>query len=307
MTRVSLNNQEEVSRKWNDAAFSTCSVTGATSPVGRLLVDKLLAARYVVHAIGRGRDPGSSCVWHQCDLTRTDSFPRFTARVLFHIASIWLLPDRIEQFHEHGMQRVIAFSSTSRFSKADSSNPAEQALVESLARAEGSVATICERLGIAYTIFRPTLIYGAGRDRNVADIARFARRFGVFPMLGKGIGLRQPVHAADLAEACLLAVNSSASFNRIYNLSGGETLTYREMVERVFHALGNPVRIVPVPKPVFRLVIRLAQLSPTYRHLKLEMATRMDRDLCFDHLAAEQDFGFSPRPFLPDHHALGLK
>ena len=292
------------------SAVSTCSVTGATSPVGRQLVDKLLAARYVVHAIGRGRatpDLGPSCVWHQCDLTRTDAFPRFTARVLFHIASIWLLPGWIETFHERGVQRVIAFSSTSRFSKADSSNPAEQAVAESLARAEDSVATTSERLGIAYTILRPTLIYGVGLDRNVADIARFAKRFGVFPILGKGLGLRQPVHAADLAEACLLAIDSSASFNRIYNLSGGETLTYREMVERVFRALGKPARIVSIPKPVFRLIIRLAQLSPTYRHLKPEMATRMDRDLCFDHLAAEQDFGFSPRPFLLDHHALGVK
>lgn len=292
------------------STVSTCGVTGATSPVGRQLVDKLLAAGYVIHAIGRGRDApdlGPSCVWHQCDLTRSDAFPRFTARVLFHIASIWLLPGRIEQFHKKGVRRIIALSSTSRFSKANSSSPAEQAVAESLARAEDSIATTCERLGIAYTILRPTLIYGVGRDRNVADIARFAKRFGVFPILGKGIGLRQPVHAADLAEACLLALDASTSFNQIYNLSGGETLTYREMVERVFQALGKPVRIVSVPKPVFRLIIRLAQLSPTYRHLKPEMATRMDRDLCFDHLAAEQDFGFSPRPFLLDHCALGLK
>jgi len=273
-------------------------------------VDKLAAAGQVVHAISRGmakRELGASCVWHQCDLTQPETFPRFSARVLFHVASIWLLPDRIEQFHENGVQRLIAFSSTSRFSKANSNSPAEQAVAESLARAEDSVASTCVRLGIAYTIFRPTLIYGAGQDRNVADIARFAKRFGVFPILGKGIGLRQPVHVADLAQACILAADNPASFDRTYNLSGGETLTYRQMVERVFRAMGKRARIVSAPDPVFRLTIPLARLLPRYRHLKPEMATRMDRDLCFDHLAAEQDFGFSPRPFLPDHHALGLK
>jgi nucleoside-diphosphate-sugar epimerase len=285
-------------------------VTGATSPVGAHLLDKLLAAGYVVHAIGRGTaapDLGPSCVWHQYDLTGTDAFPRFTARVLFHIASIWLLPDRLEQFHANGVRRVIALSSTSRFSKANSSSPAEQAVAASLACAEDAVVTTCERLGIAYTIFRPTLIYGVGRDRNVADIARFARRFGAFPILGKGLGLRQPVHAADLAQACMLAVDASASFNRIYNLSGGETLTYREMVERVFQELGKPARIVPIPKPLFRLAIHFARQIPKYRHLKPEMATRMDRDLCFNHLAAEQDFGYCPRPFALDPQALGLK
>jgi nucleoside-diphosphate-sugar epimerase len=285
-------------------------VTGATSPVGRQLVEKLVAAGYAVHAIGRAPtipEPAPSLHWHQCDLTRTDAFPRFTARTLFHIASIWLLPDRIEQFHKNNVRRIIALSSTSRFSKADSSSPAEQAVAALLARAEDAVATTCERLGIAYTIFRPTLIYGVGRDRNVADIARFAKRFGMFPILGKGLGLRQPVHAGDLAQACMLAVGASASFNRIYNLSGGETLTYREMVERVFQALGKHARLVSVPEPIFRLIIRLARLSPKYRHLKPEMATRMDQDLCFNHQAAERDFGYSPRPFFLDHQALGFK
>jgi nucleoside-diphosphate-sugar epimerase len=283
-------------------------VTGATSPVGRGLVDKLVTAGWVVHAIGRGApQPCSSCIWHQCDLTKQRALPSFSARVLFHIASIWLLPSRIEQFHKNGVRRIITFSSTSRFSKANSSSPAEQAVAETLARAEHSVAATCERLGIAYTIFRPTLIYGAGQDRNIADIARFVRRFGIFPMLGKGIGLRQPVHAADLAQACILAADTPASFNQVYNLSGGETLTYRQMVERVFQAMEKRGRVVSVPPPLFRLTIRLAQLSPKYRHLKQEMAMRMDRDLCFDHRAAARDFGFAPRPFVVDQQELGLK
>jgi len=218
-----------------------------------------------------------------------------------------LLPDNIGRFHDNGVQRIIAFGSTSRFSKANSTSAAERGVAESLARAEDSVANTCEKLGIAYTIFRPTLIYGSGRDRNITDIARFAKRFGVFPILGKGTGLRQPVHAADLVQACILAADCSASFNRIYNLSGGETITYRQMVERVFRAMGKDARIVSVPEQMFRLTIWLARLFPKYEHLKPEMATRMDRDLCFEHLAAVRDFGFSPRAFFPDHQALGLK
>jgi nucleoside-diphosphate-sugar epimerase len=151
------------------------------------------------------------------------------------------------------------------------------------------------------------LIYGAGADRNITDIARFAKRFGAFPILGKGIGLRQPVHVEDLAQACVLAANSPASFKQIYNLSGGETLPYRQMVERVFSAMGKKARIVSIPEPLFWVAIRLVQCFPKYKHLKPEMARRMDHDLCFDHLAAVRDFGYSPRPFSPDLEALGLK
>jgi nucleoside-diphosphate-sugar epimerase len=191
--------------------------------------------------------------------------------------------------------------------KADSSDPAERKVAESLARSEASVANACERLGIAYTIFRPTLIYGAGRDRNISDIARIVERFGVFPILGNGIGLRQPVHSADLVQACILAGDHSESVNRIYNLSGGETLAYREMVQRIFRAMDKRAKIVSIPEPLFRLAIRFAKLSPRFKHLKPEMAKRMDRNLCFDHLSAVKDFGYAPRPFLLDRDELGLK
>ena len=49
---------------------------------------------------------------------------------------------------------------------------------------------------VAGTIFRPTLIYGTGRDRSLAPIARFARRWRVLPLPVGARGLRQPVHAA---------------------------------------------------------------------------------------------------------------
>ena len=250
---------------------------------------------------------GSPCVLHQCDLTERDTFPRFSARILFHVASLWLLPDRIGQFHDNGVQRIVAIGSTSRFSKEISSSAKERAVAESFARAEDAIANACEKRGIAYTIFRPTLIYGSGRDRNVADIARFVRRFGVFPILGKGSGLRQPIHADDLAQACILASNASASFNQIYNLSGGETVTYRQMVERIFLAMGKPVRIVSIPEPLFRLAIWVARRFRKYEHLTPEMAMRMDRDLCFDHNAAVRDFGYSTRFFYPNRQALGMK
>jgi nucleoside-diphosphate-sugar epimerase len=294
----------------DNTELKSCIVTGATTPVGKQLVTQLIGLGSFVHAIGRGVAPrprSDAYAWHQYDLTRTEIPLPFAATTLFHVASIWLLPDRIKEFYQAEVRRVIAFSSTSRWSKEDSSSPAERSVADSLARSEDSLIKSCEQLGIVYTIFRPTLIYGAGRDRNVADIARFARRFGVFPILGNGSGLRQPVHYEDLAQACVQAVKSAASFNRSYDLSGGETLTYRLMIERVFQAMGKRPRIVSVPESIFQLAIQSVRLLPKYHHLKPEMAKRMDRDLCFDHLAATQDLSYAPRGFSPDSRALGLQ
>ncbi len=101
-------------------------------------------------------------------------------------------------------------------------------------------------MGHAWVILRPTLIYGFGRDKNIAEMARFIRRFGFCPVLGKAAGLRQPIHAEDVAAACLAALQTPCAANRAYNISGGATLTYRDMVARVFSALDRRPRLLSV-------------------------------------------------------------
>ncbi len=198
----------------------------------------------------------------------------------------------------YGARRVIALSSTSRFTKDDSSDPDERAVALRLADSESCVQAWAESHGVEWIILRPTLIYGLGRDKNIAEITRFVRRFGFFPLLGKAKGLRQPLHAQDVAGACIAALGSSDAVNNAYNLSGGETIAYRDMVARVFSALGGPVRLLPVPLHVFRFAVALLRLLPQYRNWSSAMAERMNRDLVFDHSEATHDFGFKPKPFV---------
>lgn len=278
-------------------------VTGGTSTIGSLLVPMLHKRGVTVRGLGRkplaeGATAGS---WDFVDLSdKAMPLPERVAEDLIHTASLWLLPDWLEKFHARGVRRVIAFSSTSRFTKQASASPYELEVVNKLIAAEDHMAAECERLGMAWTIFRPTLIYGgAGGDRNVADIARLIRKFGCFPLFGTASGRRQPVHARDLALACMQSLAAPASYNKAYNLSGGETLTYRDMVKRVFETLGRRPRFIRIPLPVFRVAVALARLHPRFAHLTPDMAMRMQADLVFDHADASRDFGYNPGPFDP--------
>jgi nucleoside-diphosphate-sugar epimerase len=214
------------------------------------------------------------------------------------VAPIWVLPQYFSLLQAYGARRVVVLSSTSRFTKDDSSDPEEQAIALRLADAEACVQAWAASRGVEWVILRPTLIYGLGRDKNIAEIARFVRRFGFFPLFGKANGLRQPLHAQDVAGACLAALGSPAAANRTYNLSGVETLAYRDMVARIFRALGRPVRLLPVPLFVFRFAVAILRLVPRYRNWSSAMAERMNRDLVFDHSEATRDFGFAPREFV---------
>jgi nucleoside-diphosphate-sugar epimerase len=223
------------------------------------------------------------------------------ATVVIHAAPLWLLPHWLPAFAELGVRRLIAFSSTSRLTKESSRDARERATAARLAEAEEEVTATCQRRQIRWTIFRPTLIYGGGRDRNVSDIARVIARFGFFPIAGEGRGLRQPVHAEDLAAACLAALENRATFERTYEMPGGETLSYADMVCRVGRGLDRTPRLVHLPVRWLRGALRVASWLPGYAHLTPEMADRMNEDLEFDAKRARQDFGYSPRPFrFPD-------
>lgn len=267
--------------------------------VGRCLLPMVADSRWKVTAFSRRADvhrDAAGVEWRQ-----PAPLPAAADGDISHwvcVAPIWVLPDYFGLLKARGARRVVALSSTSRFTKNDSSDPGEQAVARRLAEAEDRLRSWGEREGVEWVILRPTLIYGCGRDRNISEVARFVRRFGFFPLLGRAVGLRQPVHAEDVAAACFAALDSAPAANRDYNISGGEILAYREMVSRVFRAMGRQPRLLTVPLGLFRLAVACMRVLPRYRHWSAAMAERMNRDLVFGHGEAARDLGFRPRPFV---------
>lgn len=295
-------------------------VLGATSHVGDCLLEILRGAGWEVVAFSRhdvAKRVESVGGWVQWRSLR--SLASYRSEVPSGIGSgpstsgsgegrieCWIslipivaLPAYFPMLGAYGARRVVALSSTSRFTKEGSSDANERVWAQELAEAEDQLAAWAKANEVEWIVLRPTLIYGMGRDRNISVIAGFIRRFGFFPLFGQAEGLRQPIHARDVARACHDTVTGSVS-NRAYTISGAETLTYREMVARVFQALRRPVRFVVVPIVVFRGAIAVLKVVPRFRYLSVAMVERMNRDLAFDHEEAARDFGFSPLPFRLD-------
>jgi len=274
-------------------------VAGATSMVAHYLIPRLVHAGYEVHAVSRrpsAASPVAGVVWHVADVAR--GVPDAPAgSVLIHLAPLWLAPPLIRALLGRGLRRVIAFGSTSRFTKHHSPDAGERETAARLAAAEAEVERDCQASGVPWTIFRPTLVYGGGLDRNVSTIASFIRRFGFAPVVDRGRALRQPVHADDLAAASLAVLERAPRASRAYDLSG-RTLSYRDMVRMVFEGLGRRPVLVNVPVTVARVGLPLVRALPGFRHLGSAMVDRTAQDLCFDHTDAALDLGFAPRPFV---------
>jgi nucleoside-diphosphate-sugar epimerase len=261
-------------------------VLGATSLIGRYLTP-LLGGRAV--AVSRAPPEATAGRWIKADVEAEPVLP--PATTVISLMPLWLLAPLLPQLRAGGMTRLLAFSSTSRFTKRDSPEPAERATAERLAQAEAAVMAS----GADWTLLRPTLIYAEGLDGNVSRLAGLARRLGVLPLAGDGAGLRQPVHAEDLAAAVPAVLAEPRTRNRAYDLPGGETLSYRAMCERVFEGLGRPPRILTLPPWLWRLAFGLVRPKGA----TASMGDRMAEDLVFDPGPARADFRWAPRGFRP--------
>lgn len=284
-------------------------ILGASSLVGECLLSRLQQDGWRVIAFSRravGQNDRHGVEWRPIPPGPRGGFISPQSSPLVEedigdwicVAPIWVLPDYFDLLKASDARRVVALSSTSRFTKEDSSDRDEQAIARRLAASEARLQAWAEEHGVESVILRPTLIYGRRRDKNIAEMARFIRRFRFFPLFGRAAGLRQPVHAEDVAKACVAALEAPHVAGHAYNLSGGETLTYREMAARVFAAMGRRPLLLSVPLWMFGFAVRCLRLLPRYRHWSPAMAERMNRDLVFDHAKAARDLGFSPRPFV---------
>lgn len=212
------------------------------------------------------------------------------------LCPLWSLPEHLDWIATLGARTLVAVSSTSMISKRDSVSVAERRVAAALATAERTVTDWAIRQGVRLCILRPTMIYDGTNDGNLTAIARFVRRARCFPVCGPAGGLRQPVHAADVAAACAAALVAER-LEPCYDLSGGETLSFRDLVLRTCAAQGLPRRLVTLPAPLWHVLVPLARALGL--GVTMGMVRRMNEHLVFDHAAAARDLGFRPRPFQP--------
>lgn len=272
-------------------------VIGGSGLVGGYIVERLVKNGQRPLALSRAPRDDGRVDWHRGDLHHAEglSLPPFAT--LYCTADAVLLAEALPYLIHPALKRLVAFSSTSVITKQDTEVASERAMIRRLAAAEQQIAGICEQHDIGWTILRPTLIYSEGRDTNITPLSRLIRRFGFMPLVGGGGGLRQPVHAEDLAIGAIAAAGSNAAINKFYSLPGPDTVTYREMIGRVFDGLGLPRRFVPVPPWLWRAAFVVA--SPLFPGANVAMGIRMMKDMTFDATPAVRDLGWSPRSFNP--------
>ena len=274
-------------------------VFGARGQIGRFLLPRLQAAGVAVDAVSRTppADAAPGVAWHRGELFAGPDL----ALAPDWIFSCGPLDGFVAWFGRSALRpaRVVAFGSTSAASKHDSPDAQERALAARLAASEARLQELTAARGAHLTLLRPTLVYGAGRDRNLTRIARLAQKTGVFVLPRGATGKRQPVHVDDLAEAAWQCATSGVLSRVAYDLPGGETVAYCDMVARVLACLDRPPKLIEVPSSPLRAALWCAHRVGVLGDAGAGVWARLATDLVFDAQPAHRDFGYAPRRFEP--------
>ena len=231
-------------------------------------------------------------------------------------APIWLFAPFLHSLvNKHperlvGLRGVIACSSSSAITKRFAANRFDQELVEKLITAEDELLDICKSLGIICRILRPTLIYGRVGDyvdNNLNQLLQLMRRLPLLP-LPFHTGMRQPIHARQLASVTLALVDKLTTTDSELELplrialGGDSQLSYAAMLHALQQSLPNSdparrCRLVSLPTRLFQLcAVPLILHSPK----AFEAVLRIGADLS-GFIPCHQLLGEYPRPFpLPD-------
>jgi uncharacterized protein YbjT (DUF2867 family) len=106
------------------------------------------------------------------------------------------------------------------------------------------------------TTFAPSLVYAPG-DRRLVRLERLAL-LPVVPLIGLGRARSQPIWADDVADCVMAALDGRGDGGQHdrYELAGPETLTHREVVKLALRAAARPRRLLPIPHPLLRSLLR---------------------------------------------------
>jgi len=123
----------------------------------------------------------------------------------------------------------------------------------------------------------------------------FGSRYGFFTVFGSGDNLLQPVHADDLAQGILTALQRP-HVQGAYDLSGASVVTFGELLTLVEKLLGKPVRQISLPLKlgIWSATI-LENILKKRSPIRREQILRLQEDKAYPHDAAQRDLDFFPR------------
>jgi len=257
-------------------------VTGATGFVGSHLVDALQRRGATVTALARSAEKAASLTsqgirvvaGHLHDETALLQAAR-DQDVVYHVAGVVAARNEAEflRANRDGTKHVVAAAEsagTRNFvlvSSLAAGGPSPRGLaldgsepprpVTSYGKSKLASEEVVRSSRLQWSIVRPPMVYGP-RDREVLKVFRLVR-YGIAPLFGDGTQELSAIHAADLANALVLA--SEAPTGKTYVACHPEIFTSEEFARVIGRTMKRSVRTLKVPPLLGRALLSVTEAT----------------------------------------------
>lgn len=290
-------------------------VTGGTGFVGKEILRELRDAGHGTFLLARKPDSVAtqaiarefSATIRAGDILNPDSLSQACDGVDAVIHLVGIISEvgkqTFEKVHTRGTQHILATAKSSgvkRFIQMSALGARANAVAR-YHQTKWAAEEIVRGSGLDWTIFRPSIIYGAG-DGFVNLFARLSRYSPVVPLIGGGRMKFQPIAVESVAKAFVKSLNEPRAIGQTFELCGQEVLTLAEIVDAILAVTKRRRVKLTLPFGVARVQAALlefvcAKLLGQAPPLNRDQLLMLQEDNVGDCATAAALFGLKPLPF----------
>jgi uncharacterized protein YbjT (DUF2867 family) len=247
-------------------------VLGGSGFVGRHLVNRLVVAGWRVVVPTRRREGAKHLILLptvdvlEADVHDSNALAQLAAGADAAVNLVGILNEsrrgNFERTHVELVGKLIAACGEARVPRLlhMSALHADPAGPSRYLRSKGEAEALVAHAGLAWTIFRPSVIFG----REDSFLNLFANIERVLPVIALACAQArfQPVYVGDVAHAFLRALDDDRTHRQRYALCGPRVYTLRELVAYVGELTGYRRPIVPLGAALGTLQAGVLELLP---------------------------------------------
>jgi len=231
------------------------------------LVNALVGCDAVIHLVGIIREfPKKGVTFKQMHVEATENI--------------------LQAAEEQGVQRYLHMSSNGTRERGSTAYHRSKWQGEKMVRESP----------LDWTIFRPSLIFGPGSE-FVNILATLIRKMPVVPVIGNGKYRMQPVAVDQVAASFVKALGMSETIGKAYQLGGGVSYSYDEIIDLTAQALGKE-KVCKIHQPIFMIkpMIRMMQGFDQFPITEDQLKMLVEGNVC-DPQEWAQTFNLKPLSF----------
>lgn len=271
-------------------------VTGGTGFVGRHVIHQLKLCGHTVRVLVRPQQASTGSLPPEVETVSGDITQPATLEpavagcqgVIHLVGIIREFPSRgitfnrlhtqatqniIQAMHNQGVPRLLHMSA----------NGARENATTAYHQTKWQAEQAVRQSSLNWTIFRPSLIYGAGSP-FLDMLLKQVRLLPIVPVIGDGSYRMSPVYVEDVARGFAKALDRSQTIEGTYHCCGPQELTYLDILEAIGKALGKKrVRTLKQPLPLMRPLTAILEPIPWFPLTSCQLQMLVEGNCCDPH------------------------